>query len=36
MRTGIKLFQGYYFAKPGFRSLPTVRGFQQLDVSIAG
>jgi EAL domain-containing protein (putative c-di-GMP-specific phosphodiesterase class I) len=33
---GITLFQGYYFAKPGFMSLPTVRGFEQLGVSIAG
>lgn len=33
---GITLFQGYYFAKPGFMSLPTVRWMQKLDVSIAG
>ncbi|KYK48974.1 diguanylate phosphodiesterase [Bradyrhizobium liaoningense] len=33
---GIRLFQGYYFAKPGFMSLPAVRGFQPLDVSLAG
>jgi c-di-GMP-related signal transduction protein len=32
---GIALFQGYYFAKPGFMSLPQVAGLQRLDVSIA-
>jgi EAL domain-containing protein (putative c-di-GMP-specific phosphodiesterase class I) len=32
---GISLFQGYYFAKPGFMSLPAVRGFRQPNVSIA-
>ncbi|MET4277641.1 MULTISPECIES: EAL domain-containing protein [unclassified Bradyrhizobium] len=33
---GIALFQGYYFAKPGFMSLPPVRGLQQMDVAVAG
>ncbi|WP_407188579.1 EAL domain-containing protein [Bradyrhizobium centrosematis] len=32
---GITLFQGYHFAKPGFMSLPPVRGFQPMDVSLA-
>jgi len=33
---GIRLFQGYYFARPGFMSLPRVAGFQPLEVSVAG
>lgn len=33
---GIRLFQGYYFAKPGFMSLPAVRGLEPLEVSLAG
>jgi len=33
---GIALFQGYHFAKPGFMSLPAVRGFGRMDVSLAG
>ena len=33
---GIALFQGYHFAKPGFMSLPAVRGFTRMDVSLAG
>ena len=33
---GIRLFQGYHFAKPGFMSLPKVRGFEPLNVSMAG
>lgn len=33
---GIALFQGYHFAKPGFMSLPAVRGFEPISVSLAG
>ena len=33
---GIRLFQGYHFAKPGLMSLPVVRGMQQLSASLAG
>lgn len=33
---GIALFQGYHFAKPGFMSLPTVRGLAPTIVSLAG
>jgi len=33
---GIALFQGYHFAKPGFMSLPAVRGFEPMDVFLAG
>jgi EAL domain-containing protein (putative c-di-GMP-specific phosphodiesterase class I) len=33
---GIALFQGYHFARPGFMALPTVRGFERIDVSLAG
>ena len=33
---GIRLFQGYYFARPGFMSLPQVAGFRPLEVSLAG
>ena len=33
---GIALFQGYYFAKPGFMSLPAVRGVQGLRGAMAG
>ena len=33
---GIALFQGYHFAKPGLMSLPAVRGFEPISVSLAG
>ncbi|WP_375159377.1 EAL domain-containing protein [Bradyrhizobium sp. RDT46] len=33
---GIALFQGYYFARPALMSLPAVRGFERIDVSLAG
>lgn len=33
---GIRLFQGYYFAKPGFMSLPKVAGLGPLEISLAG
>ncbi len=33
---GISLFQGYHFAKPGSMSLPAVRGFEPIGVSLAG
>lgn len=33
---GIRLFQGYYFARPGFMSLPPVAGLQPREVSLAG
>ncbi|KYG98441.1 EAL domain-containing protein [Bradyrhizobium sp. DOA1] len=32
---GIRLFQGYYFAKPGFMSLPAVRGLEKIDLPLA-
>ena len=33
---GIRLFQGFYFARPGFMSLPPVAGLQPREVSLAG
>jgi len=33
---GIDLFQGYYFAKPGFMSLPNVAAFSSTTVALAG
>lgn len=34
--TGISLYQGYYFAKPGFMSLPAVAGIDGSAVALAG
>jgi EAL domain-containing protein (putative c-di-GMP-specific phosphodiesterase class I) len=33
---GIRLFQGYHFAKPGLMCLPEVRGMQRMSAALAG
>jgi EAL domain-containing protein (putative c-di-GMP-specific phosphodiesterase class I) len=33
---GIRLFQGYHFAKPGLMCLPEVRGMQRMSAAFAG